>query len=425
MLSDSEILDNKTQSLDEALQKLEANRDNDDVGPVSSTVQDVLDDESLEIAIECVQTLADLYSTVSIEGVSSFDVQTLRAVQAKMEPIRESMGITKVALERYEGMFTPTRSELNQQVSLEAIQIEFGKVIREWFYKLVDFIANMVNWVIRYKDSTNAIKRRYDNINSKVEKMRTHLRNLQKVNAWGDRDLSPEFNAISDTILRDPKLNHNKITLMGFGKSPLNDKFDQTLKTLTGWTRAFRSVTDDLADLLDSGKATQVTSAFTGRLLEDSVMVLQEYTVEDPNPDYFFDAPEMKGLSFINPKYMLARPIYYMDNWYNLLDDTVKNIKKLKRFNDVTDEATADRIAASIADINTGINAIKTIINTIGALNTAYFKVSACFVNYYTQCYDVVLKDYESHRWDDMQRKGIEKLNKEWDSLLDSMGIFG
>lgn len=425
MLSDSEILDNKTQSLDEALQTLEANRDNDAEGPVSNTVRDVLTDEQLEVSIECVRILADLYTTVSNEGVSSYDVQTLRSVQAKMEPIREFKGVTKVALERYEGMFTQDRTGLNQKVSVEAIQVEFGKLIREWFYKLVDFISNIVNWAIRIKDNANIVKNRYDGINKKVDSLRSSLRSLEKLNAWGNRDLRPQFKAIEDNLLRDPKLPHNKLSIMAFGKSKLNEEFDRELRTIRNFSSNFRKVTDDLANMLDKGNADQVTTTFFGRVLEDAVTSLESFTVEDPDPEYFFTAPELKELSLVNPKYMQARPIYYVHTWYDLLDDTVKNIKKLKRFNEVTDDATADRIAASIADISAGINAIKTVIKVIGELHTSYFKVSAIFVNYYIQCREVVMEDFEQNRWDDLQRKAIEKLNKEWDSLLDSMGIFG
>lgn len=424
MLSDSEILDNKTQSLDEALQKLEANREQNEAGPVSSTVHDVLNDENLEIAVECVQTLADLYATVSQEGISSYDVQTLRAVQSKMNAISE-VGAPKVALERYEGMFTPERSGLNQKVSIEAIQVEFMRIVKEWFYKLVDFVVGVVNAVIRLKDHNFMVDRRNEQIKGAVVQYRAQLRELMKLNAWGDRDLRPEFKAIQETLLRDPKLPHNKLTLMGFGTSQLDKDFQRELKTINSFSVNFKKVVDGLAVTVEKGDDSNVTTTFFGRILEDAVKTLEEFTVEDPDPDYFFKAPMLKGLDLMQPKYFLERTPYYMATWYTLLDDSVKSLKRIKRFNAITDEAAVDRVAASIADINIGIKAIHTVAKTISELNVCQFKVGATFINYYINCHEVVMEDFKNHRFDDLQRVAIDKAAKAWDKITSDLGLFG
>lgn len=422
MLSDSEILDEKTQSLDEALQLLEANRPDDESGPVSNTTRDVQSDSQLSVAVECLNILADLHTTISTEGVSSYDVQTLRSVQAKMAGIQLSAP-TKVALERYEGMFTQDRSGVNQTVSVEAAKFEFWKTVKEWFYKLVDFIIDLVKWCKQLQYSETSIRNRYQRVNKELEAAKTILRKLEKDNALGDRDLKPKFKQIQENLLKDPKLTRCKLTLMGFGPSPLNVAFDKELRQVQTFGKVFATVTSDLATVLEGGQFDQANTTFVGRVIDDAIKELETFAVEDPNTDYFINAPELKDLALFNPKYMLTRKLYYMDIWMDLLNKSIADLRKIKRFDKIEDDAAIERVRGAILDLTTGVKAIERVVELLAKLQNCYFKVSATYINYMSKCYEIVREDYEAHALDDLQRAVLAKVDKEWDELMDRMGF--
>lgn len=424
MLTDSEILDEKTQSLDDALQQLNANREDGEIGPVSNTVRDVMVDQQLMIAVECMNTLADLHTTISTEGVSSYDVQVLRSVQTKMESI-QLLPTGKISLERYDGMFTPQRSGVNQTVSTEATIEGFWKVVKEWFFKLLDYILGLVKFFKELQSNAVVIRMRAQRINDQIlgaKQQLTHLRNL----AIGDRDrgYTSAYDAIQKEVLSDPKLTKCKLTLMGFGNAQLERDFDKQLKQVMAFSRIFSVVTSDLHKILDGGFYDRANHTFVGRVVEDSVKNIEEFGVESTDENYFFEAAELKDLDMYQPKYMLSRKLYYIEEWSKLLDRIVGDLRAVKRFNIDEDQPdTIERVRGAILDLTAGVKALERVVGTIVKLHSSYFKVSASYINYYSRCYEYTRDDMLSNLTDDIGRAAVAKIDKAWDKLMDNLGI--
>lgn len=422
MLSDEEILDDKTQSLDTALQELEAQRDDVDAGPVNATVRDVLKDQQLTIAVECIEQLTDLYHTISQEGVSAYDVQALRAIQSRMTEISVLGGNTRVALENYEGLFTPTRSPLNQTVSQEAILVEFGRIIKEWFLKLVDFCMDVVKWVKNVKDSEIVINLRTRNMNDELTNAKLHLSNMRNLNINSDRKLKLAYDEIQDAVLADPKLPKCRLTLMGFGPGPLNTEFDRYLKSVLTYGKIFATVTEDLLTILEGGNFANANATFIGSIVEDAVKEIEDFAVESSDNDYF--SKELPNLDMYNPKYVIQRKVYYIEPFNNLLKGAVSDLRRIKRFDKVNlQQAEVDRIAAAVKDLTLGIKALERVIQTISKLNNCYFKVTASYLNYYIRCFEYTREDFTANVLSDLQRAAFDKIAKAWDSMIDKLGI--
>jgi len=420
MLSDSEILEDKTQSLDEALQLLETNAADGPPGPVQSVAQDTMSDQQLMIAVECMGILADLHATISQEGVSSYDVQVLRSVQTKMAAITDNAPV-KFSLERFEGMFTPTRSGLNQTVSVEAVKFEFGRMLKEWFFKLLDFILDVVKWLKNIQNSEFIVRSRTESLNDSLTKAKQHLINMRNLNSINERKFKPAYDEIQAVVLADPKLPKCKLTLMAFGPGPLNVEFDKNLRQVLSFSKTFTTVVSDLLAVLEGGKYDQANTTFTGRLVEDAVKVIEEFGVESNDVDYFKN--EIKDLDMYQPKYVLQRKMYYIEPFNNLLKQAVNDLRRIKRFDKMTDEADIERVRGAIVDLTAGIKAIERVVAVIAKLQNCYFKVSASYLNYYSRCFEYTRQDFSEHILDDLGRAALAKADKAWDSFMDTLGV--
>ncbi|ARV76763.1 virion structural protein [Pseudomonas phage Phabio] len=421
MLSDSEILDNKTQSLDEALQELEAiNADEPNSGPVSNTVRDTMSDQQLTIAVECIGILADLHATVSQEGISSYDVQVLRSVQAKMAEIQVGVPV-KPALERYEGMFTPTRSGLNQTVSNEAIKIEFGRILKEWFYKLLDFILDVVKWFKTVMHGEYMVRSRTETLNNNITKAKQHLVNMRNLNILSERKLKQAYDEIQDAVMADPKLPKCRLTLMAFGPSALNTEFDKYLREVLLFGKTFTNTTSDLLAVLDGGEYDKAYATISGGLMKDIATKVEEFGVESSDVDYFKN--ELRDLDMYQPKYILQRKPYYIEPFNNMLKQAINDLRRIKRFDKLTDEADIDRVRAAVLDLTEGVKAIERVVTTLIKLQNCYFKVSASYMNYYSRCFEYTRQDFQEHVLDDLGRAALAKADKAWDSFMDTLGV--
>lgn len=420
MLSDSEILEDKTQSLDEALQLLETNAADGPPGPVKSVAQDTMSDQQLMIAVECMGILADLHTTISQEGVSSYDVQVLRSVQTKMAAITDNAPV-KFSLERFEGMFTPTRSGLNQTVSVEAVKFEFGRMLKEWFFKLLDFILDVVKWLKNIQNSEFIVRSRTESLNESLTKAKQHLINMRNLNSINERKFKPAYDEIQAVVLADPKLPKCKLTLMAFGPGQLNVEFDKNLRQVLSFSKTFTTVVSDLLAVLEGGKYDQANTTFTGRLVEDAVKVIEEFGVESNDVDYFKN--EIKDLDMYQPKYVLQRKMYYIEPFNNLLKQAVNDLRRIKRFDKMTDEADIERVRGAIVDLTAGIKAIERVVAVIAKLQNCYFKVSASYLNYYSRCFEYTRQDFSENILDDLGRAALAKADKAWDGFMDSLGV--
>lgn len=413
-----DILDEKTKSLDEVIEFVEAVDESG--GPTAAVARDEELSSQLFIAVECMKVLGDLHSTISSEGVSTYDVQVLRGVQAKMSGISIGGAFT-VALERFDNMFTTSRSDLNLKVSVEAVKFEFGRILKEWFYKLIDFVVDVVRWVKGVMNSETVIRHRTEDLNNNIMKAKQHLINMRNLNSINERKFKPAYDAIQEVVLADPKLPKCRLTLMGFGDQATTAEFDKHLRLLLSFSKNFSSTTSNLINVLEGGDFAQANATFVGRVIEDATKEILEFAVESTDEDYF--KASMPGLDMYQPKYVVSRKAYYIEPFNNILKLAVNDLRRIKRFDKLTEEADIERVREAVVDLTTGIKSIEKVIETIVKLNQCYFKVSASYINYYSRCFTYTREDFTKNIIDDLGAAALNKIDKGWDSFLDSIGF--
>lgn len=421
MLTDSQILDEKTQSLDAVLEELEAVNADSPAGPTSSTVRDVMNDENLQVTIECMGTLVDLYHTVSQEGVSLYDIQALRSVQNRMSAIAE-LNLPKVALERFEGMFTEDRTMLNQRISVESIVTEIGRVIKEWWLKLVDFWQNMMRWLKTCRSTETAVNFRVKMMNDNLMKAKQHLTSWRSLNKLGDRNLTTAYDEIQRLVLADPKLPKNKLTLMGFGPSPLNIEFDKQLRLVLAFTNNLNDIAKDLHDIVTGKGSAQVNVMFSGAVTEDAVKTLLKFAEASEDENYISD--NLPQLDLYQPKYVMQRKLYYIEPFelnVKSLMNVLRGIRNVGK--DLPPGVDPDRVMACINDITRGLRATEQVVELLMKLTGAYGKVTTTYLNYYIRCVEATREDIMDNFGDDLTRAAIEKAGKLWDEFLKTLGF--
>lgn len=423
MLTEGELLDNQTQTLEEALAKL-ADRETDVIE--QTTVTDVGDVDTLLIAVECFKSSVDLYRTISKEGVSAADVQALRAIQARMAPIARLP--TKVALEAYEGMFTPTRSMINQTVSQEAALAEIGKTLKEWFFIFVDFIIRVADWCRKVWNSEELIRVRLKGMDSYLQVMNNQLMDLVKYDIKLGRDPTPDLLALADTVLHDPKLTRSKSMVIAFNvgnnHASASKNNVQAIKNVDKMVdRYFGVLLKSVMDLKVHIEHNQpsIISNLPGIEINDMAKLLEELTVAVDDKDYLADA--IRRDFWTDPKKLVTREIFAPSHNIEQVQRLAKEIRAIKRNVNFDALKEVDMLVMSIENLSEGTRGLERIIKFKQALYADYYKASATYANFYIRAREYIDEDIRRNANTDIDTVLMAKLSKAWEELLNRMGI--
>lgn len=415
MLTENEILANQTQTLEEALDRLE-----DHTKPIDDLV-DLIDTGSVDnsvVAVECLKSLVDLYHTVSIEGVSKADIDALWSIQQRLVPFA-ALGV-KPALEGYSGMFTPNRSMINQNISQEAVLAEIGKTLKEWFYAFIDFIIKMANWCRKVLNSETAINAKLTLINMNIQDLHSQLNNVIKISAKYGRDVLPEVNKVSELVLKDPKLARNELTLIAFN---VKGKADELI-TMDKYTDVlFSYLMKDLHSLKKhvENNDPNVHASLTGYDLEGHLQLYEALTVTNADEDLILDEV---GVEFWRkPKTLIERKVFAPKRNIEQVEKVAKAIREIKRNSNFSDLKNVDALVANVEDIMRCIKVLEKIIIVKQTLLTDYYKASATTINLYVRAYDTIVEDLNTNAAEEIKDQALEAISKAWNKTLDKLGI--
>lgn len=414
MSTEYEILANQTQTLEEALDRLE-DRSADVVEP--TYVPDVNTD-ALDIAVECFKATVDIYHTINREGVSQADIQALRAIQAKMRP--HAKLTSKVALEAYEGMFTTKRSMINQTISQEATLAEIGHTLKEWFFIFVDFIIRVTDWARRVWNSEDLIRNRLKSMDSYLQTMYNLLQELVKYNTSMGRDASPDLLAIAEVVLNDTKLTRSENMLMAFNVGHYGSVVKAADKDVD---KNFNFLMKDVASL-----KTHIEHNRPGNLGYDYGMeinvtaeALEDMTVASVDNAEFV---KQIGLDFFtHPKTLVARPIFAPSHNIEQVQRLAKEVRSIKRNVNFDNLKEVDIIVQAIENMSSSVKGLERVIKYKQALYADYYKASATYANFYIRARETVEESIKTHSAADLDKVMMDRLRKAWESLLDRMGI--
>lgn len=419
MPTESEILDQQTQTLEEALDRL-SERD-DDITPEKTVVPDVNGD-GLQIAVECIRTLADLHRTISVEGVSKADIQALRAIQARMAP--HARLPSKVALEDYEGMFTPTRSLINQTVSQEASLAEIGKTIKEWFFIFVDFLIRVADWARRVWNSEELIRARLKLMDTNLQSMCNQVMDLVKYGKTLGRDPYEKLMSLADTVLDDPKLPRTESMLQAFNVSKGTSLPGTAIKMIDKSIDAnFERLMKEVSSLKTHIEQNKPMSIGVSYDLDFGInaQLLQDMTVAMDDPEFF--KQKVRRDFWTDPKKLISRPIFAPSHNIEQVQRLSKEIRGIKRNANFDALSEVDIIVKTIENLSQSVKHLEEIIKFKQMLYADYYKASATYANFYIRAREYIEEDIRTHAADDFDKQLIKRMTKTWEDLLNRMGI--
>lgn len=414
MLSDAELLDNQTQTLEEVLDKLHDRSDE----PLERAVAVDVGTNAIQVAVECLHTLADLTRTIKREGVSKADVQALRAIQTRMEPYARLP--TKVALEAYEGLFTPSRSMINQTVSQEASLAEFGKTLKEWFFIFVDFIIRVTDWCRKVWNSEDAIRARLKALDTQLMSAYNQMMQYASYSERNKRDPLANLEDLARTVLSDPKLTQSRSMIIAFNVN----KNTHGLKNVDSMVD--RYVANSLKDIsslkthIEQNKPGSV-SGWPGVEINSLADQLEQLTVAQDEKDYLIKAVTLDF--WRNPRGLVTREIFAPSHNIEQVQKIAKEIRSIKRNANFDDLKEIDIVVQAIDDLTKTVSGLERIIKFKQQLYADYYKASATYANFYIRARDTIAEEVRLNVVDDKVKVVLDKLDKTWAELLDSMGI--
>lgn len=418
MLSEDEIINNQTQTLEEVLDKLNDRSDE----PLEKTIVTDVDGGALHVAVECLKTLVDLHRTIYTEGVSKADVQALRAIQTRMRPYTRLP--TKVALEAYEGMFTPNRTMINQTVSQEATLAEIGSTIKEWFFIFVDFIIRVADWCRKVWNSEDAIRGRLKLMDMYLQQMYNSLKELLEYDKTLGRDLREDLMDMADTVLDDPKLVRSESMLLAFNVSKGTNPPGNAVKNIDRATdRCFTSLMKEVSSLkthIEQNKPMSIGVSFDMEL-GINAQLLQTMTEAIDDPDLF---KEKVGRDFwTDPKRLVTRPIFAPSHNIEQVQRLAKEIRGIKRNANFAALKEVDVLVATIETLSQSVKHMEEIIKVKQQLYIDYYKASATYANFYVRAREFVHEDIKAHAGEDFEKQMFKRADKVWEDILTRIGL--
>jgi hypothetical protein len=415
MLTETEILDEQVQTLDEALDKLEEHS----AEPITpNELGDVDAGHALSVTVECLKATRDLYHTISQEGVSAADVQALRSIRDRMSPY---MTLTpKVALEAYEGMFTPNRSMINQVISQEATLAEIGTTLKEWFFKFLDFVIKIVDWCRVVWNSEEAVRIRLKALDSNLQSMYNAFDDCLVRNKLAGVDMLPQLTAIAKVVLTDPKLTRSEAMLIAFGLKGHDSVIVHGDKDID---YTFNLLMKDVASLkthVEQNKPMAVGIDFATDL-HVTAEAMEELLVATDEVDFFFDH---LGTEFwMHPKRLVGRPIYAPSHNILQVQRLAKEFRTIKRNVNFDNLKEVDILVQTVENISGCVQGLERVIAFKQKLYGDYYKASATMANFYIRGRDVLIDQIAKNGDEDINRVVLTKLNKVWDEILKKMGM--
>ncbi|HFH4533049.1 TPA: hypothetical protein ACGJ7A_005740 [Pseudomonas aeruginosa] len=367
------------------------------------------------VAVEAIHQLSDIYAITKLEGVSKPDVDGIRALVKRMST--EGFEAPKKAvasLEQYASMFTPTRSTLNVTISQEAVMATIINTLKTWFEKLMELFAKLMRWISDFKKRDVVVATRYGKIVRAVDQARTLFQELLVKNRLGNRKdaLLEKFDAIAQSIIDDPKILASRVYAAAFGsvyyqKEIININNEArtelgTMEKLVGTIIEYVNYNgDDYRALMPIANIREIGKLAT-RCNELSTVYPDRSSIPDfPDKNFWKNSHLLKD-RFVAP----------LDDLLKAYRNSSDALRKLKQLSRNYSQETIDAIGESVQLINTSLEGMRRITDTMFEYSQAQYLAASCVLNYYGKCAQVVSEDYKIHGFNDAIREWQRRFDK-------------
>lgn len=359
---------------------------------------------AMAVAVEAIDTLLDLHATVKANGVSSHDIEGLKTINRRL--VEHNLKMPTTGLEDY-GYFTPQRSLLNKQVSLESITKTILDTIKAWIRKLVEMVMQGYRWV-------KGLKQKHAVLDAQLTKARDILLAVRKIyghmkviDAPMGAEATKLTNELTTTTLVTGTLERSRVTLYGFSNEAAEKAVKNLYASAKATSESIATRVNNLADLMGN-KEIPSDDGICG--LQDLAILVQ--TVDELNqvsddPDYLV---KELGNTFWEgvDKFRKVSIIDFDDlaKYYGSTADALGRIRNIK----IEDVAQADRAQVIINQITTAVNHLNKIVNFFNRAAQAQVTAAKAYREFYSQAVEVLMTDFISKGPSAESKKEMKKL---------------
>lgn len=386
----------------------------------------------MDVALESITALTDISRTISVEGVSTHDIQAVETIRGNLTNCGFILD-SKLSLEGYSKLVTPYRSSLNLTVSNESILKTISETIKRWIKLLYDAVIRSLQWLkslAKHDIIVNAKIKTFDEV---AIKMHGVFMYVSRVNPRVGNELFPYILKIAEDTLVKGGLPRSPATVVGLNEFAFKGiVYPRDFKRLHG--EILNSVSDldqrviTLGDILESYKSKTVDSKLAVHLytmdsdLPRQVEELEAYFVESDDVDWLKD--NITPTYFENTAHRLnRREMYGYKNIYDSYAAASNGLSKLKDVKLEGPDVDLETISEHIKSINVYIKNLNTIVELLTKLKSVYVKSSATLINFYIQAFDLIRTDMGNVKMTDVMTGNWTKAERDMDALKKKVGL--
>lgn len=359
--------------------------------PMTTDVIDGNLQPELEIAVEAINDLLDLHSTIKAHGVSSHDMAGLTTIQKRL--IDNNIALPKTSLEEFTGYFTPERSLLNQKVSLESIGKVILETIKAWLKKLIDMVMSSYRWV-------KGLKQKHVVLDAQLVKARDVLLGVRKIylkmktlNGVLGSEAAKAMSELSGTMLLTSSLDRNRITLYGFSDDGAVKQVKALFEEARTTSKAVAAKITQLGSLMGN---QEIASEDDLNTLSDVALVLngtEEMLAISDDPDYLLENLTTEFWDKVE-KFRSVQVIDFDDmvKHYSTAADSLARIRSIK----IEDPQKAESAQSVIDAITTAVSRLNNIISFFNKAAQSQVQAAKTYREYYSSAIEILLLDFKS-----------------------------
>lgn len=355
---------------------------------------------SVEHYQEEVNLLNSLYYTISNEGVSQQDIQTLKKLQTRLfgeGNIPQGLGIEEFD----ELLFTEERSSVSLSVANESFLATMVQTVKDWIKKIIEFIGRMIEWVAkniwseaRFENQMRLGVKRYELAKDARVKAET-LANTQS-------KTKPIMLKYASELLNSDRIQINFATLAAFGNEAVTKEIAEysklTIKASTDLSFELKS----LKTALESNQKNVTMSMTTINRITDISSKMDEIVRRHSNMSVIASKVNTRVFETgIPERTKQVTPFEQIAKQYSNMRDVFKSVRKVNNEKNITYLVDyMNQVMKAITDIGKILSAIRDI-------NNIKLQVVSIFLNYENHYANLIMRIIKENTNDGDVIKGV------------------
>ncbi len=167
----------------------------------------------LDVATKALDDLVGIKDTIIAEGVSQEDIRSVFTIIQRLNDAGIEVGLSSSMEEYGLGHYTPNRTIVNQQVSLEGIGATILNVIKAVFEKLVSFVAGIVRYFRTLASKDKAVEASVERAIKKIKAVREQVNEWKRLSSVPYDQIERDAIKYGASLINDGPLPRNRVSL--------------------------------------------------------------------------------------------------------------------------------------------------------------------------------------------------------------------